>query len=40
MKPKTAKSRHKSLHNMFSNQWDLQKEYASHMIQEKHQDKD
>jgi hypothetical protein len=28
LKPKTAKSRHKSLHTMFHNQWELQKEYA------------
>jgi hypothetical protein len=41
VKPKTAKrSRHKSLHNMFKNQWELQKEYAAHVIQEKHKDKD
>lgn len=32
IKPNTAKNRHKSLHNMFINQWELQKEYATHMI--------
>jgi len=40
VKPKTAKSRHKSLHKMFKNQWELQKEYADHVIQDKYKDKD